>query len=431
MKQRLGILIMIVLFLTSLISCGNNDEPSSKRTSTTRSTAGSARDTTQSETTDDSSSDTSSPSPEATTSKGLTTIKPTTTIPKTEPSSDGKLETQLLQYHPGLPEYDAEYAFVVKNDGLLVHISSITLKTNDPRVRIKNGKVTVPYSVRKEGKDVVVTATSNSTGQSSKITIPSKKWEQTFNDDFNGNDLDHNKWSVFEPELTYGDSPAYCARDCYEVSNGSLKLLGEKRETVMNGKTYQYTDGAISTENKFNQSLGCFVSAMRFESWSGICGGFWLLPVFSGQRQSIFFDGARSDLGCGEVDIIEWSKHFGDNYHVTEHFWNYNTQAHTRTNHVLAAPKTARMDDGKYHAIGVVLTKENSYYYCDGELMGVFDHSYNTTTASGSKKSPVRSFMLFSYRYGADTDSNWVGRWNFKDSDFPLKYEVDWCRAYK
>ncbi|MDD4414638.1 MAG: hypothetical protein PHR14_08880, partial [Oscillospiraceae bacterium] len=187
MKQRLGILIMMVLFLTSLISCGDSDEPSSKRTNTSRSTAGSAtQDTTQSETADitattDSSSDTSSPSPEATTSKGLTTIKPTTTIPKTEPSADGKFETQLLQYHPGLPEYDAEYAFVVKNDGLIVHISSITLKANDPRVRIKNGKVTVPYSVRKAGKDVVVTATYNSTGQSSKITIPSKTWEQTFN----------------------------------------------------------------------------------------------------------------------------------------------------------------------------------------------------------------------------------------------------------
>jgi hypothetical protein len=427
MKQRLGILLMMVLFIISLVSCKDNNEPTSKGKNT-NTTAGSTANGTTTDTSDEISKTSSSSSEETT--KGRTDIEPTTTKTTLE-TPEGEFEVSLVQYHPGLPDFDAEYDFIVKQDGLLVNIGYITLKANDSRVKIKDGKVTVPYSVRKEGKDVVVTATLKSTGQSSKITIPSKKWEQTFNDDFDGNDLDHNKWSVFEPELSYGSSPAYCARDCYEVSGGTLKLLGEKRETVLNGKTYQYTDGAISTENKFSQSLGCFVAAMRYEPWSGICGGFWLLPVFSGQRQSIFFDGPRSDLGCGEVDIIEWSKHFGDNYHVTEHFWNYNTQAHTRTNHVLAAPKTARMDDGKFHAIGVVLTKENSYYYCDSELIGVFEHSYNTTTASGTKKNPVRSFMLFSYRFGPDDDSNWVGRWNFKDSDFPLKYEVDWCKAYK
>lgn len=427
MKQRLGILLMIVLFITGLVSCKNNDEHTSK-SDNSYTTAESSAITID---THSEPSGTSSLSSEEVTTKGRPTIKPTTTKTISKPSSGGKLEASLLQYHPGLPEFDAEYTFVVKQDGLLVNIDYITLKANDPRVKIKEGKAIVPYSVRKEGKDVVVTASLKGTDQSSKITIPSRKWEQTFNDDFNGNDLDPNKWSVFEPELSYGNSPAYCARDCYEVSSGTLKLLGEKRETVLNGKTYQYTDGAISTENKFNQSLGCFVASMRYGPWSGICGGFWLLPVYSGQRQSLFFDGPRSDLGCGEVDIIEWSKHFGDIYHVTEHFWNYNTQAHSRTNHVSAAPMTAKMDDGKFHAIGVVLTKENSYYYCDGELVGTFEHSYTTTTASGTKKNAVRSFMLFSYRFGPDDDSNWVGRWNFKDSDFPLKYEVDWCRAYK
>lgn len=344
-------------------------------------------------------------------------------------SASGYFEASLILYHPGLPEYDAEYDIVVKNDGVPIN-SGFTLRANDARVEIQGGKVTVPYSVREQGKDVIVTATSTS-GQSSSVIIPSKKWDITFNDDFDGNDLDPTKWSVFEPELSYGSAPSYCARDCYEVSDGTLKLLAKKRETVLNGRTYQYTDGAISTENKFTQSLGCYVSAMRYEPWSGICGGFWLLPEFHGQRQSLFFDGPRSDLGCGEVDIIEWSNIFGDRYCVTEHFWNYNTNQHSDTNHVMASPQPGKMYDGQFHAIGVVITESNSYYYCDEELVGVFEHSYTTLNASGETMYPANNFMLFSYRMGPDNDSNWVGRWNFDDSDFPLKYEVDWCRAYK
>ncbi len=89
------------------------------------------------------------------------------------------------------------------------------------------------------------------------------------------------------------------------------------------------------------------------------------------------------------------------------------------------------MYDGQFHAIGAVITEDNSYYYCDEELVGVFEHSYTTTNASGGIMNPANNFMLFSYRMGQNNDSNWVGRWNFTDSDFPLKYEVDWCRAYE
>ena len=343
--------------------------------------------------------------------------------------SFGKFEASLLQYHPGLAEYDAEYDIVVKNSGVPMS-SGFTLSANDYRVTIQDGKVVVPYSVRNESKDVVITARSTG-GQSSTVIIPSKKWDITFDDNFNGSDLDSNKWSVFEPELTYGDAPSYCARDCYEVSGGTLKLLAEKRETVLNGVTYQYTDGAISTQNKFTQSLGCYVSAMRYEPWSGICGGFWLLPEFNGQRQNLFFDGPSSDLGCGEIDIIEWSDFFGNQYSVTEHFWNYNNGQYSRSNNFMASPAAGKMYDGQFHAIGAVLTEDASYYYCDEELVGAFEHSYTTTNPSGGIMNPVNNFILFSYRMGPDDDSNWVGRWNFTDSDFPLKYEVDWCRAYE
>lgn len=431
--RRLGIYLMVLLFIISMSSCNNRPDNSSSKTSSDSSTVGSGSSTStrDSENTTDSTSEypSQSTSSSPSTTEGLTTIKNPTTTSTTSKSNDS-YEVSLLQYHPGLPGFDAEYSFTVKKNGLLVSRDSYSLSVNDSRVTVKDGKVIVPYSVRSTGKDVVVTVKPQG-GKSKKITIPSKKWEITFNDDFDGNDLDSSKWSVFEPYLTYSENPvSYAGYDCYEVSNGSLKLLIKKQKTTLNGKTFEYTDACVSTEGKFKQTLGCYVASMKYEPWSGVCGGYWLLPVAGPRRQSVFFDNKNPNLGCGEVDIIEYSKSFGDEFCVTEHFWNYNTGNHTSTNHFMAKPRV-KICDGKFHAIGVVITEDASYYYCDGELVGQFEHDYKTTTPSGQKKSPVKNFMLFSYRMGKDDESNWVGRWNFKDSDFPLAYEVDWCRAYK
>jgi len=431
MMRRLGIYLILLLFVLSMGSCRREDENISSLTSTD----GSAADTSDpsaingSESTETpTDSDTSQPTssfPSKT--EGLTTInttaKPTTT-------KKAEYEMSLLQYHPGLPGFDAEYSIVVKRDGILA-AGDFSLSVNDSRVKLKDNKVIVPYSVRNEGKNVVVTVKPKN-GSSVSITIPSKKWEITFSDDFNGNNLDPNKWSVFEPYLTYGSNPvSYCdPNDCYEVSNGTLKLFIQKKDSVLNGKTYHYKDACISTENKFTQTLGCYVAAMKYQPWSGVCGGFWLLPVFGGKRQSVFFYKNNPDWGCGEVDIIEYASVFGKTYSVTEHFWNVNTGEHVKGEHFWAKPKVD-VADGKFHAIGVAITEDASYYYCDGELVGVMEHVYKTTSASGQRRNPVKNFMLFSYRMGPDDDSNWVGRWNFKDSDFPLVYEVDWCRAYK
>lgn len=352
--------------------------------------------------------------------------------PPAPSAGNDNIEARLVNYHPGLPGFDAEYNFIVKNNGMIINAKDIQITANNPNVRISNGKVIVPEAVRNTGKDVVVTVKKGSS--SSVVTIPSKKWKNTFDDNFDGSDLDPSKWSVFEPYLTYSENPvSYAGMDCYEVSNGTLKLLVKKQRTTLNGKVFEYTDSAISTENKFSQTLGCYVSSMKFTPYSGVCGGSWLLPVQGGGgRQSVFFHSDQPTLGCGEVDIIEATSIWNKRYSITEHFWDIKTGAHTRTNHSMASP-SANIFDGKFHAIGVAITEDASYYYCDGELMATFSHFYKCETTKDGvliKKSPVRNFMLFSFRLGKDDETNWVGRWNFSDKDFPLTYEIDWCRAY-
>lgn len=427
--RRLCIYLMVMLLILSTSSCGNGNNSSSDITSETsadKSTAGSAA-TSNSETSQDISEQSQSTSSFPSKTGGLNSIS--TTTKTTSAIQNAEYEVSLLQYHPGLPNFDAEYSFIVKRDGLLVSRDNYSISVNDNRVKVKDGQVIVPYSVRSEGKDVVVTIKPID-GKSKSLKIPSKKWEITFDDDFNGNDLDPSKWSVFEPYLTYGSNPvSYCdPNDCYEVSNGTLKLLIQKKDSKLNGKTFHYKDACISTENKFRQSLGCYVASMKFEPWSGVCAGFWLLPVAGSKRQSVFFHRSNPDWGCGEVDIIEYASSFGEKYSVTEHFWDVNSGDHVLGDTFWA---NANVADGKFHAIGVAITEDASYYYCDGKLVGFFEHEYKATSASGLKRNPVKNFMLFSYRMGPNDDSNWVGKWNFKDSDFPLVYEVDWCRAYK
>jgi hypothetical protein len=199
MMRRLGIYLMVLLFIISMSSCNNRPDNSSSKTSSDSSTVGSGSSTStrDSENTTDSTSEypSQSTSSSPSTTEGLTTIKNPTTTSTTSKSNDS-YEVSLLQYHPGLPGFDAEYSFTVKKNGLLVSRDSYSLSVNDSRVTVKDGKVIVPYSVRSTGKDVVVTVKPQG-GKSKKITIPSKKWEITFNDDFDGNDLDSSKWSVF------------------------------------------------------------------------------------------------------------------------------------------------------------------------------------------------------------------------------------------
>lgn len=72
-------------------------------------------------------------------------------------------------------------------------------------------------------------------------------WMMTFNDEFDGNSLDHTKWGVTYRlgRRTNNDELEWYIDNAHIVSNGTLKLIA-KHETVEPG--FPYTSGMISSK---------------------------------------------------------------------------------------------------------------------------------------------------------------------------------------
>ena len=112
-------------------------------------------------------------------------------------------------------------------------------------------------------------------------------WEKVFEDNFDGTSLDKTKWN---PTYNWGPTHnhrAYCAEENVIVSDGTLKLKGEKkthpdangRKAKFNNKEIpvDYTSGAIDTRGHFEVKYGYIEGRFKAPSQKGTWPAFWTL----------------------------------------------------------------------------------------------------------------------------------------------------------
>jgi len=112
-------------------------------------------------------------------------------------------------------------------------------------------------------------------------------WDKVFEDNFDGTSLDKKKWN---PTYNWGPTHnhrAYCAEENVIVSDGTLKLKGEKkthpdasgRTAKFNGKEIpvDYTSGAIDTKGHFEVKYGYIEGRFKAPSQKGTWPAFWTL----------------------------------------------------------------------------------------------------------------------------------------------------------
>ena len=97
-------------------------------------------------------------------------------------------------------------------------------------------------------------------------------WNLVFEDNFDGTSLDKSKWGPTH------NHRAYCAEENVIVSDGTLKLKGEKRThpdaagrtAKFNNKEIpvDYTSGAIDTKNHFEVKYGYIQGRIKAPSQS-------------------------------------------------------------------------------------------------------------------------------------------------------------------
>lgn len=137
-----------------------------------------------------------------------------------------------------------------------------------------------------------------------------EQWECTFVDNFNGNQLNREKW-IPQRNFSTGTNDVYA---CYaddprvvQVRNGKLELsvrqIADKIACPHGAADSNILAGQVSTYHRFSQKYGRFEARMRVtESTAGLHEAFWLWP-----------DARHSTINwpySGEIDIAEtYSNH--------------------------------------------------------------------------------------------------------------------------
>lgn len=369
-----------------------------------------------------------------------------TSKPTSEPDENSSVTSNVgtesvleVQYdwHPGLVDKDVSYILNVLVDGSPVNVDEITFECAAAGVKFAKNKITLPYSVRSAGKDVVVDIEHKS-GAKGQVSIPCFAYKLTFNDDFNGTQLDRTKWSDHSSLTTTPPSDANtyevidrakAIKDSYEVKNGKLYMLIKKQNVydALNKKTYLYSECCLDTRESFKQKYGLFEARIACAKFAGINTAFWLLPNGGYATQYTNFKESNPEWGLAEIDILEASVAFGKSdrrtFCVTEHYYNYKKDLEH-----LQEAKYYKVSDTitNFHTYSCVWTKDALYYYLDGELIRVADGLSDKSTGD---KSVQRAYMIIDN--SLYLDNSWVGKRDFTEKDLPIASTVDWVRAYK
>jgi beta-glucanase (GH16 family) len=150
-------------------------------------------------------------------------------------------------------------------------------------------------------------------------------WVQTFNDDFDGTELDLTKWNNTGPN--YWDRRSHWSKDNVIVADGVARMRYERKRGRHNdepdGRETDWQGGLLETYGKWMQKYGYFEARMKLPTAPGLWPAFWMMPdrgVEAGEqwrRQS-------THNGGMEFDIMEHLTRWGPwHYHIAMHWDGY------------------------------------------------------------------------------------------------------------
>lgn len=433
-KKSVSVILAVIMCITMFCSCGSKKKNNSGGTESDSSEFYELNDyyddSLQED--DDSSADDSSITDVSNTesstnnnsskSNGAVTSTPSGSVS----NKDHTLTISIEQWHPGVLGYDVTYNMLPLLDDKLVNTNKMSYECDNSAVNFSGNTITIPSSVRESGKTLTVTATESTSGLKVQLPIECKAWQQTFNDDFDGTTLDSSKWTTFEEGSGGTISMQY--RDNAVVSDGKLNLLVKKENREYNGKTYEYTQGGVCTNGRFNQTGGLFTVSMKIPKQSSLNSAFWLLPSGAYGKSFMMYDKNETSKGLSEIDIIEASYYWNNKYCIGEHFYDtLNDYSHSGRG-------------ASYVGIGADLSEQyveyslawldsGLYYYANGNLLYV-DPNITLTGGANNIKTGRPAYMILTLGLYAP-DNTWCGPFQFVDSDFPITLYVDYARAYK
>jgi len=225
---------------------------------------------------------------------------------------------------------------------------------------------------------------------------PGYTWKMTFNDEFNGQTIDKNKWYQWETHVD--DNRLYRPQDSYLDGNGNLII--QTVQTTYNGKN-MYTASSVASTGKFEQKYGYFESKVLLPNKTGVVPSFWL---------HTFNMEADIPNSCCEIDVFEQLGR-NDKFQTTIHWGGYGT------NHgwVDAQFLNKGVLNG-WHTFGLWWKADEYIFYLDGV-------EFWRTNANGHVSQVPQFVWLSQY------PNNWAG--NIDPRQVPAIFKVDYVRIYE
>ncbi|MGB0882231.1 MAG: glycoside hydrolase family 16 protein [Vicingaceae bacterium] len=227
--------------------------------------------------------------------------------------------------------------------------------------------------------------------------IQKEGWELTFNDEFNGDKLDREKWrdSYYWGGRYNKDGVNYYGKDQFQFTDSTLLLVAEKN---VGNDSLLYKSGLIDSSPSFKQQYGYFEIRSKNPKGTGFWPAFWLVSTESWPP---------------EIDIYEFYTNEPGRIKTNQHWLNGRKKKRMQ-------PKGYKMkvdaaDD--FHVYAVEWSERKIKWFYDGKRI--------KTSRRGRKYLDKKMHIII---------NNEVSDWNDMDLNdivLPNYFEIDYVRAYK
>lgn len=352
-------------------------------------------------------------------------------VPDIPPVSEEEVESNKTGYEYVFDHIETVDYFCVKNipqSDIVYVVTDVIADTkqdisigcqlfcDDPKVKITNKTITIPYEYKKQNKLVTITVRYSLTGQNYKLTIPYENdWPMIWEDEFNGSEIDFTKWDYRPDWLRDKGYVNYWDRSTMFVDgNGNLVSRATPGKKVVHGKEIDaYLSGAISTKGLFESTYGYYEARVKLHHQTGMWGAFWL--ICGDMDSSTPADDNLSINGC-EIDVFE--SIFPEGGVAQNLHWD------GFTGHTGSAPSAGYVTqintyDNQYHDFAISWTPNEYVFLIDG----IVTRRINAKTAGGICNQP--GYMIISTECGP-----WAGKWVLGEGEYSDML-VDYVRVYQ
>lgn len=232
------------------------------------------------------------------------------------------------------------------------------------------------------------------------ILIDGKPYVLTFEDDFDGNDIDLSKWER---------CPEYKRQDLNNYWNDGMSYVDGEGNLII-GMSYDeekdaFLSGGVRTRGIFEQTYGYYEIKCTVNTIPGYWTAFWLMGDSVASETNGGVDGT-------EIDIYESA--YCDRKQIQHTLnWDGYGEAHKADGKVVDAD----VYDGKYHIFALLWTEEEYVFFIDGA------ETWRTKAESAKGTCKVPLYMKITSETGG-----WTGVPD--KAALPDHMKVDYVRVY-